>query len=385
MQSPEPRTVLIVDDEAFFRSSVCEGISKRHGGLRLLSAGNGAEALEVLSREPVDLVVTDLKMPVLDGFGLLSRLIKDYPGVPAVVMTAFGTPTVEENVFNLGAVAYVEKPIDLESLGERIEQALRRDAWGHLKGITLFGFLQLLQIERKTCTLHVNSKGRSGLLQFEEGELVHAETGGTTGPAAVYLLETWEAPEIGIDNASRVKQRTIDIPLMQLLLEGARLADERDRDEGAMPVDTVPIGMPLDTVEIQPVQAEPVRTAPAAAGPAQWWERARRELGEANLPEIAFELEMAGGAARPLRGPSDLTAWSAPVLALTGSAASFCDEGLGTAELVAKGFGLGVVWETRLGAALVVAEPFQGRRTPTWFRSQLAAVARYAAAVQSGR
>jgi CheY-like chemotaxis protein len=223
------RTVLIVDDEAFFRSSVCEGISKRYGHLRLLSAGHGGEALEILGAQDVDLVVTDLKMPVVDGFELLGRLMKEHPGMPAIVMTAFGTPGLEERARSLGAVSYVEKPIDLEALGRRIEEVLRQAAGGHLQGITLASFLQLLEIERKTCTLRVTSGDRSGLLCFQDGELIHAETGEVSGPPAVYLLESWKAPEIEIDNVCRARKRTVDMPLAQLLLEGARLADEHGR------------------------------------------------------------------------------------------------------------------------------------------------------------
>ncbi len=232
------KTVLIVDDEALFRSSVCEGISKRYGHLRLLSAGHGGEALQILGSRDVDLVVTDLKMPVMDGFELLGRLMKDHPGMPAIVMTAFGTPGLEERARTLGAVAYVEKPIDLEILGRRIEEVLRQAAGGHLQGITLFSFLQLLQIERKTCTLRVTSGERSGVLCFQDGELIHAETDGMSGPSAVYRLESWKAPEIEIDNVCRARKRTIDMPLAQLLLEGARLADEQALD--ADPEEPVP-------------------------------------------------------------------------------------------------------------------------------------------------
>jgi DNA-binding response OmpR family regulator len=224
------KSVLIVDDEPLFLSSVREGLTRRRSDLEVLGATQGREALDILCSRAVDLVVTDLRMPVLDGFQLLSVLMREQKGTPVIVMTAFGTPDLEDNVRELGAVAYVEKPIDLHALNDVIDRELRRAAKGHIQGITLCGFLQLLEIERKTCTLQVSSEGRTGFLHFQDGALIHAEVGETSGPEAVYALENWPAPEIEIDQVCRARSRTVFCSMTELLLEGARRADEETRN-----------------------------------------------------------------------------------------------------------------------------------------------------------
>jgi DNA-binding response OmpR family regulator len=230
---PHRHTVLIADDEPLFLSSVAEGLRTLDADYEVLVASNGREAVALANAHPIDLVVTDIKMPELDGFGLIGWLLENHPGTPVIVMTAFGTPDIEERVRALGAIGYLEKPIDFQTLTERIEQALQRSARGHIQGITLFSFLQLLQMERKTCTLEVASKGRQARLHFQEGDLIDAEAGDLRGEEAVQALAGWEAPKIEIDNVCRAKKRTITTSLTNLLLEAARLEDEKSK--GARP------------------------------------------------------------------------------------------------------------------------------------------------------
>jgi DNA-binding response OmpR family regulator len=363
------KTVLIVDDEPLFLSSVREGLTRRRGDLDVLGATQGQEALDLFRSHPVDLVVTDLHMPVLDGFELLSILMREQSGTPVIVMTAFGTPEIEENVRLLGAVAYVEKPIDLQALDDAINCELRRAAKGHIQGITLFGFLQLLQLERKTCTLRVSSGARTGFLHFQDGELIHAEVDGTSGTEAVYTLEGWATPEIEIDHVCRARRRTIFASLTELLLEGARRADESSRD------DDLDADLDAGLVEHQAPPAEPWDGQPVA----RWWEAVRRLLGDEALPGFALGIRLSDGATVALRGPEDLPSWSTSLLALIAEAREASgSHGLGGFEWVDGRVGIGIVWDTGEDAALAMAEALVGRRTAPWFRSQFAAVARQA-------
>lgn len=248
------RSVLIVDDEPLFLSSVREGLTLRRGDLDILGATQGQEALDILRARPVDLVVTDLRMPVLDGFELLSILMREQSGTPVIIMTAFGTPELEDHVRELGAIAYVEKPIDLRTLNDMIDRELRRAAKGHIQGITLCGFLQLLELERKTCTLQVTLEGSTGFLHFQDGELIHAEVGETSGPEAVYVMEGWATPEIEIDQVCRARHRTVFSSMTELLLEGARRADEETRDAGDLSdEDSIGSALVFDTKDLNPV------------------------------------------------------------------------------------------------------------------------------------
>jgi DNA-binding response OmpR family regulator len=227
MQSDALKTVLLVDDEDLFRSSVAEALSAPRGPFAVLTAADGAQALEILRRQDVDLLITDLHMPVLDGIELLREFMGLQPGRPALVLTAHGSPEIEEHLRLLGGVSYLEKPIDLGMLHQRIDEALRPRTQGHIEGITLFGFLQLLEIERKSCTLTLRLGERRAVLFIRAGELIHAESDGLVGDAAVLQLGDWEAPEIDIENVCRTRKRTVETRLTELLMEAARLADER--------------------------------------------------------------------------------------------------------------------------------------------------------------
>jgi CheY-like chemotaxis protein len=290
------KLVLIVDDEPLFLSSVREGLARRRNDLDVLGAAQGQEAMDILRAHPVDLVVTDLRMPVLDGFELLSLLMREQRGTPVIVMTAFGTPELEESVRGQGAVAYVEKPIDLSALNDTIDRELRRAATGHIQGITLFGFLQLLQLERKTCTLRVSSGGRAGLLHFQDGELIHAEVDGTSGPEAVYALEGWAAPEIEIDRVCRARCRTVFSSMTELLLEGARRADEETRNTGGAPgeeaTDSV---VSWDALDLSPLLGSPPSDGEPATPTTAALEPHERRNDMSNLKETLTKLTEISG------------------------------------------------------------------------------------------
>ncbi|WP_437285396.1 sigma-54-dependent transcriptional regulator [Sorangium sp. So ce406] len=118
--------VLVVDDEASARS----GLEKllRQEGYAVDAAADGAEALEVAAERPPDVVVTDLKMPKMDGMALLGRLREQDPSLPVIVVTAFGDVTSAVQAMRAGAEDYLTKPVDFDALLLSIERALERSA-----------------------------------------------------------------------------------------------------------------------------------------------------------------------------------------------------------------------------------------------------------------
>lgn len=119
------REVLIVDDEEPLLLTIAEGLSIYKKYFNLHTATNGADAVKVLKSSPViDLVVTDLSMPKMDGFELLAYMNRNYPKIPVILMTAFGTPKIEEIVSSMGIFRYLEKPLDINSVADNILEAL---------------------------------------------------------------------------------------------------------------------------------------------------------------------------------------------------------------------------------------------------------------------
>lgn len=115
--------ILIVDDEAPFVNSLVEGLHHFAGNLNILTAENGEKALEILKNAVVDVVITDLKMPVMDGFELLERLKRDHPQTRVIVMSMLDGPEVHERLKRLGVNRFLEKPLDFRTIVNRILSA----------------------------------------------------------------------------------------------------------------------------------------------------------------------------------------------------------------------------------------------------------------------
>lgn len=106
--------VLVVDDEPNMLRTV-ETIL-RSEGYEVLLAATGRTALETLEREPVQVVLTDARMPSPDGFALLEQIRRRYPRVAVVMMTAYATPKLAVQAIKAGAADYLPKPFDPEEL-----------------------------------------------------------------------------------------------------------------------------------------------------------------------------------------------------------------------------------------------------------------------------
>ena len=222
------KNVLIVDDERPFLLSLTDGLAAYAKDFQVVTALNGKEAVKVLNSTAVDLVVTDLRMPKMDGFELLAHMSSSYPEIPVIVMTAYGTPEIEERLQEMGTFHYVEKPLDLNVLADRIFDALEAGlSPDHIHGISLVAFLQLLEMENKTCTLTVKSQGQEGHLYFVKGALMHAETGKVKGEEAALDIVTWDNVAMEIQYTCTVKKKSIGISLSEILMDGFRIKDEK--------------------------------------------------------------------------------------------------------------------------------------------------------------
>ena len=117
-------TILIVENEISNRILVERVLSTR--GYRCLSASNGREALDILDHEHVDLILTDLSMPVLDGYRT-TQLIRERPGlanVPIVAVTAYALNDESEAAMKIGCNEYLTKPFKPKQLLEVVDRLL---------------------------------------------------------------------------------------------------------------------------------------------------------------------------------------------------------------------------------------------------------------------
>ena len=115
--------ILIVDDELNMRL-VLQAMLKKEG-YAVTTASNGMEALKILKADQMDIVVTDLKMPKLDGMGLLDEIIRDYPSIPVIIITAHGTIATAVDALKKGAFDYITKPFEQDELKQVIQKAVK--------------------------------------------------------------------------------------------------------------------------------------------------------------------------------------------------------------------------------------------------------------------
>lgn len=224
MSSPRPR-LLLVDDEPVFRTSLADHLKFKRPEIDVVTAPDGARALEILRDNVVDILVTDVRMPRMDGMELLAAVLNAEFDLDVVVMTAFGTSDLRSRALELGALTVLNKPLDIRELLEAVDTALGDDQ-GRIRGISVAGFLQLIQAERKSYSVEITSPMGAGTLIFDHGTLVDAHYGELRGEVAALKLAAWEHAEIRLDAPPSQFERRIDVSLTHLLLEAARLTDE---------------------------------------------------------------------------------------------------------------------------------------------------------------
>ncbi|MDI6742214.1 MAG: sigma-54 dependent transcriptional regulator [Smithella sp.] len=117
------KKILVVDDELNMRLVLSAMLKKE--GFDVSSAANGREALQVLQSNKIAVVITDLKMPDMDGMRLLSIVAEKHPEIPVIMITAHGTIATAVEALKKGAFDYITKPFDLDDLKNIISKAIK--------------------------------------------------------------------------------------------------------------------------------------------------------------------------------------------------------------------------------------------------------------------
>lgn len=124
MNSPAKPTILVVDDDRDILAVLEARLSSID--YRVLTASGGEEALSLLKTGPVDLMITDVKMPGLGGMDLFSATQQIYPGLPVMFLTAYGTIPGAVKAMKAGAVEYLTKPFNGRELVSKVQEVLKK-------------------------------------------------------------------------------------------------------------------------------------------------------------------------------------------------------------------------------------------------------------------
>nr|WP_211194671.1 sigma-54 dependent transcriptional regulator [Pyxidicoccus fallax] len=182
--------VLLVDDDLAVAKVL--GALLAQAGLTVHAARDGKEALAVLARRPVDVVVSDVRMPGMDGMQLLAEVAKGWPDVPVILLTAHGTVPLAVEAMKAGAADFVLKPFDREEILFTIRKALLRtqgDAPEPLRAPSPFigrskamADVQAMLAKAATGTATVLLRGESGTGKELAAKAVHDGSPRRAGP-----------------------------------------------------------------------------------------------------------------------------------------------------------------------------------------------------------
>ncbi|MFH1981487.1 MAG: response regulator [Pseudomonadota bacterium] len=217
-------TVLIAEDDRILSRVLKTKFKKYKDRFEVLFALDGQEAIGIMGKKPVSLLVTDIQMPNIDGLKLLAYMGEHHPVVPCLVMSSHNPEKARERVSD-DSVSFFPKPVDVDVLAGVIMQVLERDIpRGSLYGISVTGFLQMIAMEQKTCLFDIERPdGQRGRFYFDGGVLFNAVCGDLRKEeAAMALISTTEGRYRFRYVPNKVIPRQIKTDLFQLIMEAKR-------------------------------------------------------------------------------------------------------------------------------------------------------------------
>jgi len=224
------KNILIVDDEETLLLIIASRFKNYRDRFTVFTARNGKEAVKILETEKINIVVTDLKMPEMDGFELLIYMGNNFPSIPVIVNSAYCNPEIQLKIDAIGTIRILDKAVDFDLLLEVVMQELEDHPSGSISGISTSGFLQLIEMEQKTCLLEVQSAGQTkGLLYIVKGDLYDARCGDLSGEDAAYKVIGWDKVQLSLKElpSNRIK-KLIEKNTMAVVMESLNRVDETE-------------------------------------------------------------------------------------------------------------------------------------------------------------
>lgn len=235
------KTILFVDDDAAFLAAISKHFhvlnsnSLNSRPFQIKTAGSAGEAVLALQESAIDVVVTDLQMPVVDGIQFLRVVHGSHPGISKVALTGFADEETRAACFAAGATLFLEKPRTKQdiyllyaSICELLENPTEEEIDGVLPSMQLPELLEVLIQSGNSVTVKIRGNKAEGKIYLRQGALVHAEAGESKGEEAFFQLLEEKAPVVEVESDTHEVPHSIrrGSPL-HLLAEAALKADEK--------------------------------------------------------------------------------------------------------------------------------------------------------------
>ncbi len=234
MFADEKRTILLVDDDQPLLDVVKTNLKRTYQEASILTASSGAQALDIINNILIDLLITDIYMPEMNGFELIVSARQINPGIGVIVMTAHSSPDVTREVQGMGSIGYIEKPFVVRNLVSLIQNTFslpKKSFDGAIEGIQVTDIIQINCISRLSSAVYINDSNREGAVFFENGEIVHAQTDTLEGEQALKDILSWQSGSFSTKRNTAAPKRSIVKKWEQLLIESLVSIDESHRGD----------------------------------------------------------------------------------------------------------------------------------------------------------
>ncbi|OQX88942.1 hypothetical protein B6D60_00595 [candidate division KSB1 bacterium 4484_87] len=191
------RRILIVDDEENLTWSLARNLRRSFVDFEIFSTTSGKEAYQILKTLELDLLITDIKIPDMDGLSLLSFVRKNKPGLKVILMTSFNNPDYRHLADDV-KVHFMEKPFDIEQLKKNIQHILQLPTIQTdktLSGKSLTELIKKFYRSKFNGWLRVQNGHSVGELYFKKGVIIDAAADKLSGEMALIHLLNWKRVE----------------------------------------------------------------------------------------------------------------------------------------------------------------------------------------------
>ncbi|MEN8136642.1 MAG: response regulator, partial [Thermodesulfobacteriota bacterium] len=222
LNSKPHANILVVDDQEDITWSLSQALSDQELNVSVNTAAHGKEALEKLSDETINLLITDIMMLEVGDQDLFIEAKKKYPAVAVIVMTTLPSSSFKKEAVLGENLFFVEKPFDINKLKQQIVKILDEKPPANLSltGIHLTDIIQLKCLAGATTALQIYKGNQQGTIYFREGELIHATCEQLEGEEAFLELLALGKGIITTMPLPETVATTLSRPCMTLVREG---------------------------------------------------------------------------------------------------------------------------------------------------------------------
>jgi CheY-like chemotaxis protein len=229
--------ILLLDDEQDLLDLYRQLLAQLSSQPEIITANSGARALALLENEPFTMLISDLRMPKMDGLQVLSIVRRKYPNLRIIVMTGITDEHFRSRAYAMGIDLFWQKPStsqEIQLFLECIESLLEKEDQSGFRGVQSKSLVDLIQLEclsQSSSVLKITNGPLEGKIWILNGEIIDAATQEVSGEKAFHQILSWKTGNFEILPPEPTRTRTIHNSVHGLLLETVQSMDEAGAGE----------------------------------------------------------------------------------------------------------------------------------------------------------